>query len=150
MAPFDTGFLDHTSDQLQNFITERFSETPPGSDLDSCQYAILDRNSIDANTVVLGHSYSTVEMRDRDAMTEEEREAWEHELDELDDDDDNAWREWRVHFKDAESMSTRLGFEEDFTTKLYNDDFVAVHTDVNGVFNLESAYRAFAGTELPR
>lgn len=88
-------------------------------------------------------------MRDPDTMTEDEAEQWQNECDEYGDDEDDSWREWRVKFQDAEPLSTVLCLESDFTTRLYNDGFVATHTDAEGVFQLRSAYRTFAGTELP-
>lgn len=93
----------------------------------------------------------TVRERDPAAMTEDEYDAWNREMDEPDELDDpgdayDAWREWRVHFKDAEDMSTRIGFESDLTPKLYNEDFVAAYTDRDGVFDLESAFRAYVGS----
>jgi hypothetical protein len=88
-------------------------------------------------------------MRDPETMTEDELEQWEAECDEHEDESDDSWREWRVEFKDAEPLSTILCFEEDFTVKLYNDDFVTTHTNSEGVFQLRAAYRAFSGTEYP-
>lgn len=145
MAPFESGFRGHTSAQIRDFIAARLPETPEGSDLEPCQYALLDERSVDTESVVLGHSYSTLGMRDPEAMTEEELEAWQRELDELEDEVDDAWREWRVRFEDAERMSTRLGFEEDFTTKLYDERFVAAFAGEDGIFDLEAALGAFAG-----
>lgn len=151
VAPFDSGFAGYTSPQIREFIAERLPETPPGSDLEPCQYALLDERSVATHSVVLGHSYSTLDMRDPDGMTEDELESWQREMDERDDADDDdaddAWREWRVHFKDAERMSTKLSFEEDFTMQLYNDRFVAAYTDEDGIFDIASAFRAFAGNE---
>lgn len=145
VAPFETGFLDASSEAIRDWIAERIPIAPYGSNLEPSQYAILDNISIDTNTVIFGNSYSTIMDRDIDTMTEEEREAWERELDE--DHEDDAWKEWRVSFKDADEMSTKLGFPSDFTPKLYNDDFVAAYTDGRGVFDYETAHREWLTRE---
>jgi hypothetical protein len=104
--------------------------------------------SID-QTVILAHSYSSLLERDPDIMTEEEAEQWEADCEKYGDEENDSWREWRVAFQDAERLSVILCFEQDFTPKLYNEDFVARHTDAEGVFQLRSAFQAFAGAELP-
>ncbi|CAD0059400.1 unnamed protein product [Aureobasidium pullulans] len=147
VAPFNSDFSSR--DQIRAFLDDRLSVTPEASDLESCQYAILDERSATDQTIILAHSYSTLLMRDPETMTEDELEQWEAECDEHEDESDDSWREWRVEFKDAEPLSTILCFEEDFTVKLYNDDFVTTHTNSEGVFQLRAAYRAFSGTEYP-
>jgi len=88
-------------------------------------------------------------MRDLDIMTEDEADQWQTECDECEDEEDDSWREWRVRFEDADALSTILCFEGEFTPKVYNDEFVATYTDAAGVFQLRSAYRAYAEAALP-
>lgn len=93
-------------------------------------------------------------MRDVDTMTEEERQSWELELDNLEGPAHDAWREWRVRFEDAEKMITSLAIPWDFTPKLYNEQYVAAYTDEDGIFDLKAALHAYleediiAGREL--
>lgn len=82
-------------------------------------------------------------MRDPDTMT---ADRWGAECEEREDEPDDSWRGWRVSFEDANSLSTFLCFECDFTYKLYNDDFVAAYTDDKGFFHLTSAQKAFEDT----
>jgi hypothetical protein len=77
-------------------------------------------------------------------MTDEEYVQWEAEFDEYKDEDDDCWREWRVGFKDAEDLEVFLCFEQDFTPKLYIDDFVAKYTTVEGVFQPRVAFEAWS------
>jgi len=134
---------------IRTFLAEHLSVPPKGSDLESRQYAILDERSATDQTVILGHSYSSLLMRDPDTMTEDEADQWQFECDECEDEEDDSWREWRVRFEDADALSTILCFEGDLTPKVYNDEFVATYTDAEGVFQLRSAYRAYAGAALP-
>ncbi|KAG9857884.1 hypothetical protein KCU98_g711, partial [Aureobasidium melanogenum] len=142
VSDFVSDFSDR--EQIREFITKNLPEALSGSDLEPCQYALLDEHSAANQTVVLAHSYSSLQMRDPETMTEDELEAWDAECEEHEGEPDDSWREWRVSFKDAERLSTILCFEDDSTIKLYNDDFVATHTDSEGIFQLESAYRAMA------
>ncbi|KAM0715220.1 hypothetical protein Q7P37_009685 [Cladosporium fusiforme] len=48
----------------------------------------------------------------------------------------DAWQEWLVKLHDAYHLRTILTFESDFTPELYNEEYVAAHTDANGVFLL--------------
>jgi hypothetical protein len=146
IAPFTSDFLDR--DQIRTFLTDHISSPPVRSELWPCQYAILDERSAIDQTVILAHSYSSLLERDPDIMTEEEAEQWEADCEEYEDEENDSWREWRVAFRDAERLSVILCFEQDFTPKLYNEDFVATHTDVEGILQLRSAFQAFAGAEL--
>ncbi|CAD0105763.1 unnamed protein product [Aureobasidium uvarum] len=139
-------FLDR--EQIRRFITTRLSEPPAGSDLELCQYALLDERSASDHTLILAHSYSSLDMRDPDTMSEDEFEQLQTEIDDHEDGAENLWFEWRVAFGDAEMISTYLCFESDFTVKLYNEDFVAMHTDARGIFQVKSAYGAFVDTDL--
>jgi hypothetical protein len=110
--------------------------------LEPDQYAILDERSARDDTVVLGHAFSSLQDRDPDTMTEEDREQWEHDMDV--DAPNDFWREFRVRFEDADKMATVLTFPSDFTAKLHNDAFVEEHT-VRGVFLVTRAQRAYEG-----
>lgn len=144
VSPFYSDFRDQ--EQIRDFVATHLGKTPSESDLAACQYAILDERSTIDQTVILAHSYSSLEMRDPDTMTEDELDRWDTECEGREDEPDDSWCEWRVRFEDAEPLSTFLCFECDFTVKLYNKDFVAAHTDDKGVFHLESAQRAFEYT----
>jgi hypothetical protein len=146
--PFITGFLNYTGVQIRKFIADRLP-TDVSSNIEPCQYAILDQRSARDETVVLVHSYSTLQDRDPETMDEDERERWERECEQVDDegDEDDAWCEWRVSFQDAERLATIVSFEDDFTIKLYNNDFVAAHTSADGVLQLRSAFEAWSGEE---
>ncbi|KAI4716095.1 hypothetical protein E4T48_07699 [Aureobasidium sp. EXF-10727] len=135
-------------EQIRQFIATHLSDPPAGSDLESCQYALLDERSASDQTVILAHSYSSLQMRDPETMSEDELEQWYAEYEELEGEPDDAWCEWRVAFENAEMLSTHLCFESEFTVKLYNEDFVAMHTDARGVFQKRSAYRTFAVSDL--
>lgn len=139
IGPFTSDF--HDREQIRNFVVTHLDDPPSGSDLEACQYALLDERSITDQTVVMAHSYSSLSMRDPDTMTEDKLAQWEIDCDE--DNPDDSWREWQVRFDDADSLSTHLCFESDFTVKLYNDDFVATHTDADGVLQLKSALKAY-------
>ena len=145
VQPFETGFLGYTGAQIRDFIAYRLPVNMP-SDIEPCQYAILDQRSARDETVIIAHSYSTLQDRDPETMTEDERERWEEEYEELDEDDDetDAWCEWRVKFEDAERLSTIVSFEDDFTIKLYNPEFVAAHTDADGILHLRSAFSVWS------
>ncbi|KAH0291385.1 hypothetical protein M436DRAFT_61539 [Aureobasidium namibiae CBS 147.97] len=147
VAPFNSDFSGR--DQIRTFLAEHISVPPKGSDLESRQYAILDERSATDRTVILGHSYSSLLMRDLETMTEDEADQWQIECDEYEGEEDDSRREWRVKFEDADALSTILCFEGDFTPKVYNDEFIAIYTDAEGVFQLEPAYRAYAGAALP-
>jgi hypothetical protein len=146
VAPFTSDFLNR--DQIRTFITEHIDPPPRSSDLEPCQYALLDERSALDQTVILAHSYSSRLTRDPGSMTDEEYVQWEAECDEYEDEEDDCWREWRVTFNDTESLSTFLCFEQDFTPKLYNDDFVATHTDAEGVFQLGVAFQAWSASVI--
>ena len=139
IGPFTSDFRDR--EQIRSFIATHLDESPSGSDLEACQYALLDERSITDQTVNLAHSYSSLDMRDPETMTEDELAQWEIDCDE--DYRGDSWHEWRVRFDDAESLSTHLCLESDFTVKLYNDDFMAAHTDANGVLQLKSALKEY-------
>ncbi|KAG9568811.1 hypothetical protein KCU71_g1263, partial [Aureobasidium melanogenum] len=141
--PFISDFQGR--EQIRNFIATHLDD-PPSGDLEACQYALLDERSVMDHTVILAHSYSSFQMRDRDTVTEDELSHWDDECEERIYEPDDSWREWRVRFGEAETLSTYLCFECDFTVKLYNDDFVAAHTDDKGIFQLDSAHRAFEDT----
>ncbi|KAI5203419.1 hypothetical protein E4T39_04240 [Aureobasidium subglaciale] len=143
VGAFRSDFTDR--EQIHYFIKTNLHAT--GSDLEPCQYALLDEHSAANQTVVLAHSYSSLQMRDPESMTEEELKDWDAQCEEHEDDADDSWREWRVEFVDAERLPTILCFEGNFTIKLYDDDFVATHTDTEDGFQLDSAYRAFVGAE---
>jgi hypothetical protein len=85
-------------------------------------------------------------MRDMESMTDEEYVQWEAECEEYEDKEDDCWREWRVTFKDAERLEVFLCFEQDFTSKLYVDDFVATHTTTEGVFQPRVAFEAWSAS----
>ncbi|KAI6795778.1 hypothetical protein KC361_g4779 [Hortaea werneckii] len=143
VRPFYSGFANWTSGDIREFIAKTFPETSSPSNLEPGQYALLDDRSAVDQTVRLAHSYSSLHMRNWEAMNADERARWEEECEEHPDAADDAWREWRVSFTDAEKLSTILSFEQDFTPKLYSEDFVAAHTDEQGVFHLEPASRDF-------
>ncbi|THX80846.1 hypothetical protein D6D05_04367, partial [Aureobasidium pullulans] len=145
-SPFTSDFSTH--DQIRNFLTEDSSSLP--ADIETCQYAILDDRSVGDNTVILAHSYSRLQMRVPDTMTEEEAEQWMRECEEDEEGDDDEWRTWRVRFEDAEKMATMLCFEGDFTMKLYSEEFVGRFTDEAGAFGLRDAYNACIGMETVR
>ena len=145
METFTTGFLSYSGSEVQDFIANRLPEAAPGSDLEPCQYAVLDQRSVLDESVVLAHAYSSVHDRDPETMTEAEREQWREEREECEEDEYDSWREWRVSFKDAERLATIVSFESDFTAKVYNDEFVAKYTTAEGVFQLESAYEYWVG-----
>ncbi|KAH0359584.1 hypothetical protein KCU65_g9874, partial [Aureobasidium melanogenum] len=142
--PFVSDF--QSQEQICNFVATHLDDPPSGSDLEACQYAFLDQRSAIDRTVILAHSYSKIDMRDPENMTEDELHQWGAECEERMDEPDDSWREWRVRFEEAESLSTHLCFESDFAVKLYNDDFVAAHTDDKGIFQVDSARRAFENT----
>jgi hypothetical protein len=144
VAPFTSDFLNR--DQIRTFITEHIDPPPSRSDLWPGQYAILDERSALDQTVILAHSYSSRLMRDMESMTDEEYLQWEAEYEEYKDEEDDCWREWRVTFKDAEDVEVFLCFEQDFTPKLYNDDFVAMHTTVEGIFQPRVAFEAWSAS----
>jgi hypothetical protein len=149
VQPFETGFLGYTGAQIRDFIANRLPADMP-SNIEPCQYAILDQRSARDDTVIIAHSYSTLQDKDPEAMTEEERERWEQECEEVDEenDEDDAWFEWRVSFQDVERLATIVSFEDDFTIKLYNRDFVATHTNADGVLQLRSAFEAWSGAAI--
>lgn len=149
MQPFETGFLGYTGAQIREFIADRLP-VDMTSNIEPCQHAILDQRSARDETVIIAHSYSTLQDRDPETMTEHERELWGRECEEVDeeDGDDDAWFEWRVSFQDAERLATIVSFEDDFTIKLYNRDFVAMHTNADGVLQLGSAFEAWSGVAI--
>ena len=146
--PFESGFLGYTETQIREFITNHLPANLP-NDIEPCQYAILDQCSARDEIVVLAHSYSTLQDRDPETIDEHERERWEQECEQVADEDgeDDAWCEWRVSFQDAERLATIVSFEDDFTIKLYNHDFVAAYTSADGVLQLRSAFEAWSGEE---
>lgn len=146
IRPFVSDFQNQ--EQIRNFVATNLENPPSGSDLEACQYALLDERSAADQTVILVHSYSSLWMRDPETMTEDELAEWDAECESREDEPDDSWREWRVSFENAESLSTYLCFECDFTVKLYNEDFVAAYTDDKGVFQLGSAKRAFEDSDL--
>jgi hypothetical protein len=85
-------------------------------------------------------------MRDMESMTGEEYVQWEAEFEEYKDEEDDCWREWRVTFKDAEDLEVFLCFEQDFTPKLYVDDFVATYTTTEGIFQPRVAFEAWSAS----
>lgn len=111
------------------------------------QYCLLDEQSANNNTVVFGKALSSLHDRDPEAMTEDESEQWLMQCEENPDAPKDLWREYRVKFEEAESLSTILSMESDFTQKLYNDQFVAEHTNADGVFTVGRAQRAFEGSQ---
>ncbi|KAI5243445.1 hypothetical protein E4T43_04164 [Aureobasidium subglaciale] len=131
------------TEQIRDFLSNRLANAPMIGDLEPCQYAYLDERSHRDHTVVLAHSYKALEMQDPTTMTEDELTQWDAELQEISNDSDDSWREWRVTFEDAEQLSTALSFESDFTVKLYDDDFLAAHVDAEGILQLEAARAAF-------
>ncbi|THZ70853.1 hypothetical protein D6C84_10375 [Aureobasidium pullulans] len=137
-----------THDQIHDFLTENSSKLP--ADIESCQYAILDDRSVSDNTIILAHSYSSLQMGDPNTMTEEEAEQWMRDCEEDEEGEDDGWREWRVRFEDAEKMATMLCFEGDLTMKLYSEESVGSLTDEAGVFRLRDAYEALMGMEMGR
>lgn len=149
VQPFETGFLGYTGAQIREFIADRLP-VDMTSNIEPCQHAILDQRSARDETVIIAHSYSTLQDRDPETMTEHERELWGRECEEVDeeDGDDDAWFEWRVSFQDAERLATIVSFEDDFTIKLYNRDFVAMHTNADGVLQLGSAFEAWSGVAI--
>ncbi|KAI4787210.1 hypothetical protein E4T44_13702 [Aureobasidium sp. EXF-8845] len=148
VAPSTSDFLNR--DQIRTFITEHIDPPPKRSDLEPCQYAILDERSALDQTVILAHSYSSRLMRDTEAMTDEEYVQWEVEAEEYKDEEDDCWWEWRVTFKDAEDLEIFLCFEQDFTPKLYVDDFVARYTTAEGVFQPRVAFEAWSAPEVTK
>jgi hypothetical protein len=145
VQPFETGFLGYTGAQIREFIADSLPADMP-SNIEPCQYAILDQRSARDDTVIIAHSSSTLQDKDPEAMTEAERERWEEECEELDegDDEDRAWCEWRVSFQDAERLATIVSFEDNFTVKLHNRDFVVAHTSADGVLQLRAAFEAWS------
>lgn len=146
IPPFISDISTH--DQIHDFLTENSSNLP--AEIEYCQYAILDDRSVSDNTIILAHSYSRLQMRDADTMTEEEAEQWVRDCEEDEEGEDDGWREWRVRFEDAEKMATMLCFEGDFTVKLYSEEFVERYTGEDGVFGLRDAYNAYIGMETVR
>lgn len=138
---FETGFLNFDREQIRSFIANRLP-TASGF-LEPGQYALLDERSAKDHTVVLGIACSSLHDRDPDAMTEDEREQWIMECEEKSDITLDTWREIRVSFDEAEKLCTILTMESDFTQKLYNDEFVAAHTNSEGVTLVKAAQRAF-------
>ncbi|KAG9950225.1 hypothetical protein KCU85_g3566, partial [Aureobasidium melanogenum] len=147
--PVDLFISDFQSqEQIRKFVVTHLDDPPSASDLEACQYALLDKRSDIDHTVILAHSYSSLAMRDPEIMTEDELNQWNAECEERIDEPDDSWREWRVRFEEADSLSTHLCFESDFTVKLYNEAFVAAHTDDKGIFQVDSARRAFEATDV--
>lgn len=142
MATFDSGFAGYSSAQIRAFVGDRIPEPLPGTNLAGGQYALLDEISIGTDTVVFGESYSTLGMHDPDLMTADEIEAWRWEIDEHGQPHD-AWREWRVLFRDAGWIIALLNFSADITPKFYNDAFVAQFTDADGIFDFDTARKAY-------
>ncbi|KAF2484878.1 hypothetical protein BDY17DRAFT_92918 [Neohortaea acidophila] len=149
VAPFNTGFANWTSEQIRKFVTKHLPDTPNGSNLVPGVYALLDARGGRDGTIVIGHSYSPLLERDVDTMTEEEREEWEEAVEshDYDNDEDLEWWEWRVTFDDSWHLTTLLDFESDSTRLLYDRDFVASHTDANGVFQMTRAWKEFTRGE---
>lgn len=148
VSSFETGFKDFTREQLRNFVAERLQTAPQGTNLGPDQYALLDERSAGDNTVVLSIACSSLHDRDPETMDEAELEQWEEECEDNPNPRKDVWREFRVKFHDAEKLSTDLTMENDFTQKLYNDDFVAEHTDDQGIFKLQRAYEAFVDSNI--
>jgi len=146
VAAFESGFLDFDREQIRGFIAERLPTTIQGTDPEPGQYALLDGRSDSDKTIVLGVALSSLHDRDPDVMTENELEQWQEECEENIDMPPDVWREYRVTFDEAEQLCTVLTIESDFTQKLYNDDFVASHTNAQGVFLVKEAWRAFKAT----
>ncbi|KAI7495199.1 hypothetical protein KC367_g7533 [Hortaea werneckii] len=140
VRPFYSGFANWTSGDVREFIAKTLPETSSRSSLEPGQYALLDDPSAVDPTVRLTHSYSSLHTRDWEAMNVDERARWEEECEEHTDAADDAWREWRVSFTDAEKLSTILSFEQNFTSKLYSEYFVVVYTNEQGIFYLEPAF----------
>lgn len=150
IATFETGFAGFTRDQIRSFVDDRVSDAQEGHsglELEPGQYTLLDEQSADDNTVVFGKAYSSLHDRDPETMTEDECEQWFAECEENPDASKDLWREYRVTFQEAEKLSTILSMEDDFTQKLYNDQFVAEHTDRTGVFRLARAQQAFEASQ---
>lgn len=141
VQPFETGFVGYTGAQIREFVADRLP-ADMSSNIEPCQYAILDQRSARDETIILAHSYSTLQDRDPETMTEDERERWEQQCEEIDeeDDEDDAWFEWRVSFQDAERLATIVSFEDDFTIKLYDQDFVVAHSDADDILQSRSAF----------
>lgn len=78
-------------------------------------------------------------------MSEDERKR-KQECEALGEEDaeDDAWCEWRVGFQDVERLATIISFEDHFTIKLYNQDFVAEHTSIDGVLQLIPAFEEWS------
>ncbi|GAB7327442.1 hypothetical protein MBLNU13_g11302t2 [Cladosporium sp. NU13] len=116
--------------------------------------AILSRNGIEGTVelplneeekAALAHSYSTLEHRDPETMSEDARKRkQECEALGVEDAEDDAWCEWRVGFQDVERLATIISFEDHFTIKLYNQDFVAAHTSTDGVLQLIPAFEEWS------
>jgi len=109
---------------------------------------LLDERSARDNTVIIADFDSKLFMRDIETMTNEESDQWMIECDNHDGSSDSVWREWRVKFEEAEELATFLDFLDDFRHKLYNDNFLAEHTDACGVLQLRPAFKAWAGVEM--
>jgi hypothetical protein len=140
---FETGFLGYERAQIRDFVTKRISDdSARGGWLEPNMYILLDERSIDGEkTVVFGKGLSSLHDRDPDTMTEEEKDQWMRECNEVDyiDAPKDLWREYRVRFEEAENFATFFIIDTDFTQKLYNDEFVAEYTDERGVFQLAKA-----------
>ncbi|THY37884.1 hypothetical protein D6C97_10566 [Aureobasidium pullulans] len=146
IPPFISDISTH--DQIHDFLTQNAAILPAG--IETCQYAILDDRSVSDDTIILAHSYSSLQMRDPDTMTEEEAKQWMRDCEEDEEGEDDGWRAWRVRFEDAEKMATMLCFEGDFTVKLYSEEFVERYTGEDGVFGFQDARRAFVGSKVVR
>ncbi|TKA34372.1 hypothetical protein B0A50_00354 [Salinomyces thailandicus] len=150
VQPFDTGFVGFSRERIRSFVDELVPDTQeghPGMEVEPGQYCLLDEQSANNNTVVFGKALSSLHDRDPEAMTEDESEQWLMQCEENPDAPKDLWREYRVKFEEAESLSTILSMESDFTQKLYNDQFVAEHTNADGVFTVGRAQRAFEGSQ---
>lgn len=142
VAPFDSGFAGYTSIQIRDYLVGCDRQPIFGSELPPPRYALLDELSIASETVVLGHGYSTLGMRDPEFMTDDDYLAWEQEIEEHGEAND-AWREWRVRFGDANFMAALLEGDVDLSPKLYNDTFVAQFTDADGIFDFDTARKTY-------
>nr|POE46221.1 hypothetical protein CFP56_73183 [Quercus suber] len=146
VAPFETGFAGSSRERIRSFVDELVPNTQtghPGMEVELGQYCLLDEQSMNDDTVVFGKACSSLLDRDPEAMTEDESEQWLIECEENPDALKDLWREYRVKFHEAESFSAILSMEDEFTQKLYNDQFVAEHTDAHGVFLVNRAQQAF-------
>lgn len=142
---FTSGFLDWTVPQIRTWVDAHIPET---GNLAPHSYVLVDARTARDHTVVLGPAYSTLHDRDAGDMTEDEYVQWEQQCEAHDGLRHDAWGEWRVRGEEAERMVVDLVEPNDFSPKLFRGDWVAAHTEAQGVFRRERAFEAMVARDL--